>query len=327
MTPDVSGIGLWLQQSFPSLASPMQAVSVIDLGIIYILLVTALYIGFSAGAGLRAGLLLGISSGLNDAIKILVHQPRPYWIDARIEGLTAQSSFGMPSTQAQLAGSVYLYIAYVLKNYQAWAVAAFFIVLTGFSRIFLGAHDIIQVLCGFAIGTVILALFITLDPVVTPALAKQSSRTKVLIGFIGSVALILITLSALSLTTAGWTVPAEWNATAFASAGKPISPLNPVQTFSSAGLIFGLSTGYIVLSARGGYSAGNAWQKRITACIIALVAVYFLSGFLDGVITLFPRTLLVWLVYLKMTIVGFFFGYFLPLLLIRTGIGTRAESG
>ncbi|MFA7305009.1 MAG: phosphatase PAP2 family protein [Methanoregula sp.] len=315
-----------LQQQFPALASPMQAVSVIDLGIVYILLVTALYVGFTTRSGVRAGILLGISSGLNDALKFLLHQPRPYWTDARVEGLNAQSSFGMPSTQAQLAVSVYLYCAYAIRRYWAWALALFLVIISGFARIYLGAHDLAQVLSGFAVGAILLALFVTLDPLLTPHITKLEPPKRILLAFGGSIVLILVTLAALSFTTGGWTTPPDWNATAFASAGKPISPFNPAQTFSSAGLLFGLSAGYVLLSERGGYTTERSWRRRGAACILALVAVYILSGCLDWVIALFPRSAILWLMYLRMTVIGLFIGYALPYILIRAGLGSGSKK-
>ena len=67
----------------------------------------ALYWCIDARLGLRVGMILLLSNGLNAVLKLAFHTPRPYWVDARVTGFAAESSFGLPSGHAQSAASVW----------------------------------------------------------------------------------------------------------------------------------------------------------------------------------------------------------------------------
>lgn len=44
--------------------------------------------------------MLVTSHGLNSALKIALHGPRPYWVDPNVQAWSTEPSFGMPSGHA-----------------------------------------------------------------------------------------------------------------------------------------------------------------------------------------------------------------------------------
>ena len=50
--------------------------------------------------GVRLATLFGLNVGLNEAVKLAGHMPRPYWVSAGVEAFSSHSSFGFPSGAA-----------------------------------------------------------------------------------------------------------------------------------------------------------------------------------------------------------------------------------
>jgi hypothetical protein len=72
--------------------------------------------------------------------------------------------YGLPSGHSQSAVVVWGIIASYVRKWWAWAVAIALMVLIGFSRIYLGVHFPTDVFGGWALGVVLLALYILLVP-------------------------------------------------------------------------------------------------------------------------------------------------------------------
>lgn len=70
---------VWLQGLGPTLTTPMKLISFLGQVEFYLLLMPALYWCWHAKKGLRLGVLLMVSAGLNEALKVAFHQPRPFW--------------------------------------------------------------------------------------------------------------------------------------------------------------------------------------------------------------------------------------------------------
>ena len=94
---------------------------------------------WDAPRGFRVGLILVASHGLNAALKVVLHGPRPYWIDPSVKALSTQPSFGMPSGHAQNAVSIWGLTAHLIHKRWAVALAAGVCLFIGISRAYLGA--------------------------------------------------------------------------------------------------------------------------------------------------------------------------------------------
>ena len=105
----------------------------------------------------RLAILIFISALLNSFLKDLWQDPRPdrsLWLD---QG--PGESFGMPSGHAQIGIVMWFWLAYEMRN--AWAYAAAAVIAAGiaFSRLYLGVHDVEDVLVGVLLGVSSLGLY------------------------------------------------------------------------------------------------------------------------------------------------------------------------
>lgn len=93
------------------LVVPMKLLSFLGVEEFYLIALSFLYWCVDAGLGLRVGVMMLFSSGLNTILKIPFHAPRPYWVSTAVKPLWAESSFGIPSGHAQQAVAVWGFTA------------------------------------------------------------------------------------------------------------------------------------------------------------------------------------------------------------------------
>jgi membrane-associated phospholipid phosphatase len=106
----------------------------------------------------RVGLWLLLSALLNTYLKDLFQDPRPdplFQLDAAV-GL----SYGFPSGHAQIAMVVWFWIAWEVRKTWMWILSLILVTGICFSRLYLGVHDMGDVLGGIGIGLLSLVIFI-----------------------------------------------------------------------------------------------------------------------------------------------------------------------
>ena len=125
----------------------------------YLLIAPAILWCLDYRMGARLGLLVLLSATLSVSIKDVLMQPRP--CDFRPEICIEEATgYGLPSGHAQNAAVFWGLPAHWLGSGWAWAGAIGLMFLIGFSRIYLGVHFPTDVLGGWAIGALILALYL-----------------------------------------------------------------------------------------------------------------------------------------------------------------------
>ena len=98
----------------------------------------------------RLAMLIIITGVLNGLLKDLFHYPRPpaqFAIDPRVG-----DSFGFPSGHAQVAVAMWLWLAYEIKRVWAWAAGILIALGVCASRVYVGVHDMEDVLGGALLG-------------------------------------------------------------------------------------------------------------------------------------------------------------------------------
>lgn len=115
------------------------------------------YFFWSPARFTRVAMLLFISGIINSFLKDYFQDPRPaieFMLDPQVG-----TSYGLPSGHAQIAVTLWGLLAYELKDKWVTTCSIILIVLICFSRLYLGVHDMGDIISGLAIGIAILALW------------------------------------------------------------------------------------------------------------------------------------------------------------------------
>jgi membrane-associated phospholipid phosphatase len=272
-------------------------------------------------------LILIANTHLNIFLKWAFHLPRPYWYAAEVDGLVPEYGFGAPSGHAQLPSSILGLVAVAVRRRWFWVSAMALAFLIGFSRLVLGAHFHLDVVAGWALGFLVLYLFLKFEAPVKAWFDRQSIGAGVGAAFVISLALILIGWGIVS-SLSGLQIPQEWVGNALADQpDEPIDPLELTDVISTAASLFGVVTGALWLQRGGWYDAGGDTGKRILRFIIGVIGVLIL---LEGLGAVLPRNedlLSYSLRYLRYGLVGLWITGVSPMLFIKLGIARRAQPG
>jgi membrane-associated phospholipid phosphatase len=298
-------IVLFIQNTFGDwIGTPSRILSFIGDEEFFLLILPFIYWSLHSALGLRIGFILLVSNGINGIFKLIFSTPRPFFYSTEVKPLTFESSFGIPSGHAQTAAAVWGVIAAFLNRAWIWILLVILILLIGLSRIAVGVHFPIDVVAGWLIGFTLLWLVIRLEKPVLTWLKNQPLTLRLVIAFLASLVIIFFGLIARSLAIDE--IPATWiaNASQAFPDEAPINPLRLDGIFTSAGTLFGLAAGAILLQAYSGFEVSGAWWKRLARYPVGLAGVIL---FYFGLGAIFPRgddTLSYSLRYLRYFLVG-----------------------
>lgn len=105
----------------------------------------------------RLAFLIGIVGLSNTFLKDLFMDPRPP-LALALDGRVGES-FGFPSGHAQIAVAMWFWLAMEINRSWAWVAAAVIAAGVCFSRIYLGVHDVEDVLGGALLGVASIFIF------------------------------------------------------------------------------------------------------------------------------------------------------------------------
>lgn len=143
------------------------------------------------GKGARLTVIFLLSSYLNICLKDLFQQPRPFDLNPDV-GLSPEEGYGLPSYHAQSTVVVWAGLSYWAHKKWLWIIGIVIIVLVGFSRIYLGLHFPTDILAGWAIGGVLLVIYLVVQPVVERQLVRLNLGMQELIALAVPLVLLLI---------------------------------------------------------------------------------------------------------------------------------------
>jgi glycerophosphoryl diester phosphodiesterase len=145
------GVNLWLQQfSVPWLDRFFLVVSSLGSGYVYLLFLTFVYWCVSRRSGRTLVLAFLASVWLNSVLKDSLGIPRPSGDLLRV--LAYEWSSGFPSGHTQMATTVWGYLAFRWRSRVMSIIALTIVFFISVSRLYLGLHDLAQVLGGVALG-------------------------------------------------------------------------------------------------------------------------------------------------------------------------------
>jgi len=292
----IQSLGNWLEL-------PMKFFTFLGYENFFFLVLPLVYWSVDAGLGLRIALVLATSDYLNGIVKSLFAAPRPYWVSARVNPLSVEHSFGIPSGHAQSAAALWGIMAAGVRKRWAWGAAILLAFFIGFSRLYLGMHFLHDVVAGWLIGYLILFAFLRFWDPVAVWLKEKTLIQQVLIAFVISLGMIALGLVS-SARQAGYVFPVEWMENALRAGPLP-DPVSIKGIFTSTGSFFGLAAGAAWIASRGGYQTSGSVEQRAFRYVIGLVGIMILWY---GLGELFPsgETLIpVVLRYIRYALVGF----------------------
>ncbi len=319
-------IVVYIQKLGGWLLSPMQLFSLIGSEVFYLLIVLAVYWCASTEAGLRMGLFLMLSGGINDALKVAFHRPRPYWYSSDVKALAAEPAFGLPSGHAQHAFVFWSTLALWIKRRWMWVTAILLILLISFSRMYLGVHFPTDILAGWLVGFLLVGCLLGYERKTVQWFLRQQTGIQLLTALLAS--LVILGLGAAARLALGhWQMPTDWaDNAARAGAGIP-NPLDPTGIIANGGAFFGMIAGAIGLRRSGGFAAGNGTESQMAARYFLGLAGTLILWY--GLGSIFPRDanyLSYILRYLRYVLVGIWFTGLAPITFIRLGLAERKRS-
>lgn len=283
----------------------------------YLLVFPLLYWAVSRRVGIRLGFMLLLTAGVNAAAKLVAVTPRPAFLDPSLERVP-EATFGVPSGHSQNAAAVWGLLAASLRRTWVRIALVALVVAIGWSRIHLGAHFVEDVLLGWTVGLVLLALFLLLEPRVRRWAAARGPAEWILAGLVASWALILpgLLLSArLRGFDPGWPGLVD-----------PAEAVSAADSVTAGGTLAGLVVGLALLAPRGGFDHRGPLARRAARVAVGLVGVVL---FWLGLGAVFPDggdALALVLRYLRYLLVGAWVGGIAPLLFVRLGLAEPAPA-
>jgi len=269
---------LWLQRFSPALDSPFKGLSGLGIEDFFMLLLPLVLWCIDRGTGVRLSILFLFSTYVGAYAKVVFNQPRPFEIDSRVKALEQPTDRGFPSLHTQNAVVVWGYLAYAFKRRWLYWLAAVLIVLIPLSRLYLGVHFPTDLLGGYVIGSLLLALAIWLMPLAETWLAKIGLGWQIVTAVLAAIVLIVIfpehnsdSITAISvLGSAGVGIALERRYVGFEAAG----PLAQKALRFALGVV-------VVLILRFGLSAAfNGLQPELTFRFISytVIGLWFVLG-------------------------------------------------
>jgi membrane-associated phospholipid phosphatase len=310
----------WIQ-SFHGLEQPMRLLSIFGNEEFFLLAIPLIYWCINSRLGIRLAAILIISVGSNALVKLVFHAPRPYWIDTKIQALSSETTYGIPSAHAQNAVSIWGYITQHIKH-RMWIITITIILLISISRVYLGMHFLTDVLAGWIIGIIILLATFRWQAQVIDWLKHLSLQQQISLSFALSIFYFLIASIILQIIPL---VPPEWiqNATAANTAVEPIEPHSTDLITTVAGLIFGYGASLAITIRKVHFSTNGPIGKRTLRFIIGALGTIIIWL---GLRYLTPQNMPILAIivrYLRYATTMFWVIYIAPKIFIRAGL---AES-
>ncbi|MGD8625794.1 MAG: phosphatase PAP2 family protein [Anaerolineae bacterium] len=267
----------------------------------YLILLPLVYWCIDRDLGARLAYLSMLSAWLNSVVKHLFGIPRP--ADARLETPYPETSPSFPSGHAQGAIVNWGYLALALRR-RAFTILALLMILgISFSRMVLAVHFPQDILGGWAIGLVLMILFIWAEPRAGRWFGGLSPAAQAGLAFAGPTILIFIH-------------PADW-----------LGPYPAEGAITPMAALAGLGLGMVMERAWLRFRADGPLGRRALRFLVGLVLVgIFYAGPSQLLPEEMPYALEASLRFVRYLLVGWVAGFGCPWLFVRLGLAEREEG-
>ena len=261
-----------LQTLSPGLDGFMKAVTFLGTIEFYILFIPFLYWCVGQSLGLRVLFILILTDVPASYFKQLLHEPRPYWLGG-VKALADEPSYGIPSTHASNTLAVWGLIAYTVKKSWLWTLSILLVLLIGLTRLYLAAHFPQDVLGGWLLGLLMLVLFIKYEGRFLAWWAQKTTNTQITLGFLVSIAVILLGMLVLALIS-GAPDPPEW--ASYSTQAREVD-----HYITLAGFLFGAVTGTVLTGKYARFKIDGSTLQKIGRYLVGMVGLFALYLGLD----------------------------------------------
>ena len=307
-----------LQTFSPALDGFMEALTFLGRIEFYLVFIPFIYWAVDRRIGVRTLLILIYTDLIGSSFKLLLHQPRPYWISNDVIALSSETSYGIPSTHASDSVAVGGFLARRVNRSWFWIAMVIILFLIGLSRLYLGVHFPQDVLFGWLIGFAVLWAVVKWEKTVRDWLEGRSLSTQIMLGFVDSLGFVLIGFI-IRFLIAGTSDPVEWSS--FSGEARTVT-----RFITVSGTLFGTFTGYSLMRRYARFNAGGTWSRRIARYIvgvIVLLPLYFGLDLLFASIAVDESTLGYVLRYVRYGSVSLWATFLAPWVFLKTGLAER----
>ena len=261
-----------LQTLSPSLDGVMNFFSFLGRAEFYLVIAPFIYWALDKRLGIRALLILVAIDVVSASFKLLLHQPRPYWI-GDVKALSEEASYGIPSSHASDSLAVGGYLAYRAKTTWFRVIIGIILFFIGLSRLYLGVHFLHDVLFGWLLGAIVLWIAAKRSEQIAAWARSKTLSAQIAIGFVVSGVVIVLGIFIRSLIS-GTPDPVSWSS--YSTDARSIS-----HSFTLAGALFGSITGYALMRSQANFRPAENWGKRVLSYVLGIIGVLLIYFGLD----------------------------------------------
>ncbi len=284
---------LWLQQFSPALDMPFKAITFLGEVDFFLLFLPLLYWCLNRRLGARMSILIPLSSYVGAVVKVALNQPRPFELDPRVRAIVETHDRGFPSLHTQNTVVTWAYLGAALRRKWLWVTAGLLMVLVPLSRLYLGVHFPTDLLGGYAIGAVLLLLFLGWEPAAEKWLAER--------GFAWQLGAAVVLPGVLLLVLPG----ADETAVV------------------SGAMLVGASVGFVLERRWVGFETEGAWEQRALRYLLGGVVLFGLRLGLKAAFSgLEPQVAFDFARYI---VLGVWYGVGAPWAFVRLGLAQSAR--
>ncbi len=240
----------------PGLDLPMQAVSALGRTEAYLLILPFVLWCVDRRLALTAILLLIANDAAGSLLKLIFHEPRPYWTGA-VTALSAEPSYGIPSAHASSSLVVWGCLALHARRPAVTAAAAALVLAMGFSRCYLGVHFPHDVLAGWLLGSLVLVLGLRGRPALAAHWRAMDPGHALALAAALSVAIPLAGMATVAALVGTPDDPA-WREQALRA--RSLAPF-----FTAGGALLGLLAAATWMERRHPHGPARLWSQRAAA--------------------------------------------------------------
>ena len=306
------------------LLTPMKIFSFLGTEDFYVLAFPIVYWSFDAVLGLRVGVMMLLSSGVNTIFKFAFHAPRPYWVNTQVHPYSAETSFGLPSGHAQSAMSMWGMVGTYYRKTSVWVLSIILILGISLSRLYLAVHYPLDTIAGLLIGFgLVIGLNRAWNPISVWA-KKQSLSMQILAAFLGSLTMLIVG-GFVAWSFRDWTLPVAWTQNAARANSEALNPFSISGLITTSATLFGLLAGLAWIEQKGGYSASGTLSQRSLRYLIGVVG---LAVFYLGLKVIFPsgEDFIAYLFrYLRYSLVGFWVSGGAPFIFLKAKLANSPK--